>query len=82
MYIIAPFINNWASVDVTGPNGDTSASLAGIGDLTLMGKYNLLPEGDVMPAVSGVAGFASIPTGHANHLNPTKLARMPLAPGP
>ena len=74
MYVIAPFVNNWISgADFSSPNGETSASYAGIGDLTLMGKYNLLPEGEVMPAVSGVAGFASIPTGHANHLNATKL---------
>ena len=74
MYIIAPFINNWSSgVQAAGPNGETSASYAGIGDLTLMGKYNLLPEGDVMPAVTAVGGLASIPTGHASHLNPAKL---------
>jgi hypothetical protein len=75
MYIIAPFITNWASkVDFPGPNGETSASYSGIGDLTMMAKYNLLPEGEIMPAVTGVAGLASIPTGHANHLNATKLA--------
>ena len=73
MYIIAPFITSWAnSVNAPGPNGETSASFSSIGDLTLMGKYNLLPEGEVMPAVTGVAGFASIPTGHASHLNPAK----------
>jgi hypothetical protein len=75
VYLIAPFVNYWVnhadqSISV---NGNTSASYAGIGDLTLMGKYNLLPEGDVMPAVSAVAGFGSIPTGHASHLNPRFL---------
>ncbi len=73
VYLIAPFINYWANnVDagIAGPNGQRSANYAGIGDLTLMGKYNLLPEGDCTPAVSAVAGFASIPTGHASHLNP------------
>lgn len=74
MYIIAPFITNWAnSVNSPAPNGETSASFSGIGDLTLMAKYNLLPEGDIMPAITGVGGFASIPTGRANHLNPAKL---------
>ena len=62
-----------AASSAAGPNGETSASYAGIGDLTLMGKYNLLPEGDVMPAVTAVGGLASIPTGHASHLNPAKL---------
>jgi hypothetical protein len=82
VYLIAPFINNWASdVNVPGPNGETSASYAGIGDLTLMGKYNLLPEGDVMPSVSAVAGLASIPTGHASHLNPGLLGQDAIGTG-
>jgi len=82
MYIIAPFINNWASqVNIPGPNGETSASYAGIGDLTLMGKYNLLPEGDYRPAVTAVAGLASIPTGHASHLNPALLAQDAIGTG-
>jgi hypothetical protein len=71
VYLIAPFIDYWGNISPSvGPTGKSSASYAGIGDLTLMGKYNLLPEGDVMPAVSAVAGLASIPTGHASHLNP------------
>ena len=71
VYLIAPFIDYWGNISpAVGPTGKSSASYAGIGDLTLMGKYNLLPEGDVMPAVSAVAGLASIPTGHASHLNP------------
>jgi hypothetical protein len=74
VYLIAPFIDYWGNnTNFIGPNGKTSASYAGIGDLTLMGKYNLLPEGDLMPAVSAVAGFGSIPTGHASHLNPNLL---------
>src|SRR5208337_2990653 len=74
VYLIAPFIDYWGyNANVAGPNGNCAASYAGIGDLTLMGKYNLLPEGDIMPAVSAVAGFASIPAGHASHLNPNLL---------
>ena len=74
VYLIAPFIDYWGNISPSvGPTGKSSASYAGIGDLTLMGKYNLLPEGDVMPAVSAVAGFGSIPTGHASHLNPGLL---------
>ncbi len=74
VYLIAPFIDYWGNdVTVPGPNGNRSANYAGIGDLTLMGKYNLLPEGDIMPAVSAVAGFGTIPTGHASHLNPNLL---------
>ena len=74
VYLIAPFIDYWGNdVNTPGTNGNRSANYAGIGDLTLMGKYNLLPEGDIMPAVSAVAGFGTIPTGHASHLNPNLL---------
>ena len=74
VYLVAPFIYNWANdVTVPGPNGNRSASYAGPGDLTLMGKYLLLEEGDIMPAVSVVAGFDTIPLGHASHLNPNLL---------
>jgi hypothetical protein len=72
VYIIAPLVDYWVNnADQSiSPTGKTSANYAGIGDLTLMGKYLLCPEGDIMPAVSAVAGFGSIPTGHASHLNP------------
>jgi hypothetical protein len=84
MYIIAPFINNWASnldLGIAGPNGERSASYGGIGDLTVMGKYNLLPETDCRPAVTAVAGLASIPTGHASHLNPRFLGQDAMGTG-
>ena len=83
-YVIIPFINNWASnLDrgIAGPNGERSASYAGIGDITAIAKYNLLPETDYRPAVSGVAGFASIPTGHASRLNPAFLGQDALGTG-
>ncbi|MGA7577584.1 MAG: transporter [Desulfobaccales bacterium] len=74
VYVVAPFIDYWGNDATTpGPNGNRSASYAGIGDLTLMGKYLLVEEGDIMPAVSAVAGFGTIPTGHASHLNPNLL---------
>ena len=76
VYIIVPFVHNWVNnVDrgIAGPNGERSANYSGIGDITLMGKYNLLPEGDYRPAVTAVGGFASIPTGHASQLNPRLL---------
>ncbi|MCL4502165.1 MAG: transporter [Deltaproteobacteria bacterium] len=72
VYLIVPFLNYWVTQadQSIAVNGRTSASYAGIGDLTLMGKYLLYPEGEVRPAVSAVAGFGTIPTGHASHLNP------------
>lgn len=74
VYVIIPFITNWATdVKVRGPNGENSASYSGIGDITAIAKYNFLSETDYLPAMSAVAGFASIPTGHAHLLNPTFL---------
>jgi hypothetical protein len=83
MYIIAPFISNWASnVDrsAAGPNGERSASYAGIGDITLVGKYLLLPETDSRPAVTAVAGVG-FPSGHASNLNPRFLGQDAIGTG-
>ncbi len=81
VYIVVPYIQNWASsVNVTGPNGETSANYGGIGDITLVGKYNLLPEGDIRPAVTGVLGMG-FPSGHASHLNPRFLGQDAIGSG-
>jgi hypothetical protein len=81
-YVIIPFITNWVNnVSVRGPNGESSATYSGIGDITAMAKYNLLPETDYRPAVSAVAGFASIPTGHASLLNPAFLGQDAVGTG-
>jgi hypothetical protein len=84
VYAVIPFVTNWAknvNPNLAGPNGERSASYSGIGDLTLMGKYNLVAEGDYLPAVSGVAGFATIPTGHASRLNPGRLLQDAVGTG-
>jgi hypothetical protein len=72
-YVIVPFIHNWVNdADFPGPNNETSASYGGIGDITAVAKYNLLPEGTYRPAISAVGGVG-FPTGHASHLNPGRL---------
>jgi hypothetical protein len=74
-YIIAPFIVNWVNNvnrSVAGPNGERSASYAGLGDITTMAKYLVLEEGEIRPAVSLVGGV-TWPSGHASHLNPRFL---------
>ena len=53
---------------------------AGIGDITVVGKYLLLPETDFRPAVTAVAGVG-FPTGHASHLNPRFLAQDAIGAG-
>jgi len=84
VYVIVPFITNWAkdvNPDLAGPNGERSAGYSGIGDISLIGKYNLLPETDYRPAVTAVAGFATIPTGHASRLNPGLLGQDAIGTG-
>jgi hypothetical protein len=83
MYVIAPFIVNWANnVDrgAAGPNGERSASYPGIGDITVVSKYLLLLETDSRPAVSAVAGVG-FPSGHASHLNPRFLLQDAIGTG-
>lgn len=84
VYVVVPFITNWVNgvnSSLSGPNNERAASYSGIGDMTLIGKYNLLPEGDYRPAVTGVAGFATIPTGHASNLNPGRLGQDAIGTG-
>ncbi|MCL4501274.1 MAG: transporter [Deltaproteobacteria bacterium] len=74
-YVIIPYIHNWANNldrSIAGPNGERNANYGGIGDITMVGKYLLLPETDYRPAVAGVAGL-TVPTGHASRLNPRFL---------
>jgi hypothetical protein len=82
-YIIVPFVQNWANdvnKSLQGPNGERSASYGGIGDISLFGKYLLLEETPVRPAVTGVAGLG-IPTGHASNLNPRFLGQDAIGTG-
>jgi hypothetical protein len=80
-YVIVPYVHNFAnSVNVPGPNGETSANYGGIGDISWFGKYLLLEEGDIRPAVTGVLG-AGFPTGHAHNLNPGRLGQDAIGSG-
>ncbi len=80
-YIIAPFIANFANnVNIPGPNGEHSASYAGIGDITTVAKYLVLEEGNVQPAVTMVGGVGW-PSGHASRLNPGLLLQDAIGTG-
>jgi len=83
MYIIVPYIHNWASkvdASLAGPNGETSANYGGVGDITAVGKYLLLEETALRPAVTGVAGVG-FPSGHASNLNPRFLGQDAIGTG-
>jgi len=76
-YIVVPYIHNFAGnvhADLAGPNGERSANYGGIGDISFISKYLLLPETEVRPAITGVAGVG-FPSGHASHLNPGRLGQ-------
>ena len=80
-YVVVPFIHNWVgNTNFTGPNGETGASFSGVGDITAVAKYNLLPEGTYRPAISAVGGVG-FPTGHASNLNPGRLGVDALGTG-
>jgi hypothetical protein len=82
-YIVVPFINNWCSnLDrgIAGPNGERSASYAGLGDITTVAKYLVLEEAEVRPAVTLVGGVVW-PSGHASHLNPGLLLQDAVGTG-
>ena len=82
-YIVVPFIVNWCNglnSDLAGPNGERSASYAGIGDITTMAKYLVLEEGNIRPAVTLVGGMGW-PSGHASHLNPAFLGQDAIGTG-
>jgi hypothetical protein len=73
VFVDVPFIQNWArGVNERGPNGETSASFGGIGDLNLTFKYRLVEETETVPTVTAL--FATdFPTGHFRHFNPGRL---------
>jgi Putative MetA-pathway of phenol degradation len=74
-YVVVPVVYKWitdADRSIAGPNGERNASYGGIGDITVVGKYLLLPETDCRPAVAAVGGVTA-PSGHASHLNPRFL---------
>jgi hypothetical protein len=81
VFTVIPAVVNWAtSVDVPGPNGERSASHAGLSDIDLTLKYRLVKEGPVAPTISAVCA-TDFPTGHYKHLNPGRLGTDALGSG-
>jgi hypothetical protein len=81
VFVDIPFINNWGgAVDEPGPNGERYASFAGLGDINLTMKYQLLEEGPKNPTVTAL--FATeFPSGHFLHINPGRLGTDELGGG-
>jgi hypothetical protein len=73
VYAVIPYIHNWASnVSEPGPRGERFSDFGGIGDINLTFKYQLVPEGPVVPTVSVILS-PTFPSGHFRHLNPGRL---------
>jgi len=81
VFTVIPAVVNWASsLEEPGPNGERSASHAGLSDIDLTLKYRLVKEGPVAPTISAV--FATdFPTGHHKHLTPGRLGIDALGSG-
>lgn len=81
LYAVVPFVHNWLdNANFRNTDLQNYASFSGIGDITAVAKYNVVPEGTYMPAVSAVGGVG-FPTGHASRLNPSKLGQDAIGTG-
>lgn len=80
IYATIAAIQNWAGAVDNPVDGNHSADFGGLGDFTLVGKYQLFQETDIGPTVTP---FVSIvfPTGHAAGLNPGRLGTDDLGSG-
>ena len=73
VYLVIPYIHNWASdMDEVGPGGERSSQFGGLGDISFTLKYRLLEETETLPTISAIF-TPSFPTGHFRHLNPSRL---------
>jgi hypothetical protein len=82
-YIVIPYVLNLASnVDknLAGPSRERSANYGGVGDISMVGKYLLVTETEILPAVAGVFGVG-VPSGHAHNLNPRFLNQDAIGSG-
>ncbi len=81
VYVVVPYQHNWAlNVNQPASAGQRSADFGGLGDVNLTGKYLLMKEQAMIPAVAGIFSV-SFPSGHHRHLNPGNLGTDQLGLG-
>ncbi len=81
VFAVFPFVVNWAeNVDEPGPGGERSAEFGGLSDINFTFKYRLVPEGRLVPTITGVMAV-HFPTGHYRYLNPRNLGTDALGGG-
>jgi len=71
---------NHADTSLSRTSGERTADYGGLGDISLEGKYLLLSETEIRPAVAGVLGLG-FPSGHASHLHPGRLGTDAIGTG-
>lgn len=80
LYAAIPAIQNWAGQVNLPAAGNRAADFGGLGDILLVGKYQLFPETDWRPAITPTINV-TFPTGHAAGLNPGRLGTDDLGGG-
>jgi hypothetical protein len=80
VYLWVPAIHNWANRVNQPEAGNRYASFGGLGDITLVGKYQLCAETDWRPTITPTINL-TFPTGHAAGLNPGRLGTDDLGSG-
>ncbi|HEY9073544.1 MAG TPA: transporter [Desulfobaccales bacterium] len=80
IYAAIPATQNWAGGLNRPEAGNRAADFGGLGDILLVGKYQLFPETDRRPAITPTINV-TFPTGHAAHLNPGRLGTDDLGSG-
>lgn len=80
VYTTIPAIQNWAGGLNRPAAGNRAADFGGLGDILLVGKYQLFPETDWRPAITSSLNV-TLPTGHAADLNPGRLGTDDLGGG-
>lgn len=80
VYAAVPAIQNWAGRVNRAAAGNHCADFGGLGDILVVGKYQLFSETDWRPTLTPTINV-TFPTGHASGLNPGRLGTDDLGSG-
>jgi hypothetical protein len=80
IYTQIPAIQNWAGGLNQPAAGKRAADFGGLGDILLVGKYQLCKETEFRPTITPIFSV-SFPSGHASNLNPGRLGTDDLGSG-
>jgi len=80
IYVYIPSTQNWAGRVNPPEAGNSGADFGGLGDISLVFKYQLFPETENRPTITPYFNV-TFPTGHAAGLNPGRLGTDDLGSG-